>query len=117
MATLMMALPIHPGQADAARAFAKECVGPRYAEYDASERRIGIPVENWYLLRTRAGEFFVIQVEGEDLQSSLGAFISSQDPFDVWFKDQLRSFTGVNLNAGPPPAEVMAETLAEYKAR
>jgi len=114
VATLMMALPIQDGQADAARAFAQECVGPRYADYDASERRIGIPVENWYLLRVAGHDAFVIQVEGSDLQASLGAFIGSQEPFDRWFKEQVRAFTGIDLNAGPPPAETMAETLAEY---
>lgn len=116
MATLMMALPIHPGQEGAARQFAAQCIGPRYAEYDASERRIGIPVENWYLLNAPNGSQFVIQVEGPDLPSSLGAFIASQAPFDAWFKEQLHLFTGVDLNAGPPPAGMMAETLAEYKA-
>ena len=116
MATMLFALPIKSGQAEAARSFARECIGPRYAEYDASERRIGIAGENWYLLHTPSAELFVIQVEGADLMSSLGAFISSREPFDVWFKEQMLAFTGVDLNAGPPPNEAIAETLAEYKA-
>ncbi len=99
------------------RAFAQECIGPRYADYDTSEQRIGIQVENWYLQRNAAGQFFTIQVEGPDLMSSLGAFISSHEPFDLWFKEQLRSLTGTDLNAGPPPNEMLAETLAEYKAK
>jgi hypothetical protein len=117
MATMLFALPLSSGQAEAARTFAKQCVGPRYTEYDASERRIGIPIENWYLQRTSAGEFFMIYVEGPDLMSSLGAFISSREPFDLWFKEQLLALTGVDLNAGPPPNEMVAETLAEYKAQ
>jgi hypothetical protein len=117
MATLLFALPIKPGQAEAARVFAQECIGPRYADYDASEQRIGIQVENWYLQRNAAGQFFTIQVEGPDLMSSLGAFIGSRDPFDLWFKEQLASLTGIDLNAGPPPNEMVAETLAEYKAK
>jgi hypothetical protein len=117
MATLLFALPIKPGQTEAARAFAQECIGPRYADYDASEQHIGIQVENWYLQRNAAGQFFTIQVEGPDLISSLGAFISSREPFDLWFKEQLASLTGIDLNAGPPPNEMVAETLAEYKAK
>jgi hypothetical protein len=116
MATMMVALPIKSGQTEAARAFAKECIGPRLAEYDASERRIGIPVENWYLLPTPDGDRFVIQVEAPDLMSSLGAFMASREPFDVWFKERVLAFTGYDFNAGPPPAEMMAESLAEYKA-
>ena len=117
MATLLFALPIKSGQTEAARAFAQECLGPRYADYDASERRIGIQVENWYLQRLAADQFFTIQVEGLDLIVSLSAFISSRDPFDLWFKEQLAGITGIDLNAGPPPNEVVAETLAEYKAK
>lgn len=116
MHTLLVALPIKPGMSDAARAFAQECVGPRMADYDASEQRINIAVENWYLQHAPAGDLFAIQIEGPDLNASLGAFIASQDAFDLWFKQQLASFTGVDLNAGPPPADTMAETLAEYKA-
>jgi hypothetical protein len=116
MATVLFALPIKPGQADAVRTLTKACIGQRRPEFDASERRIGIQVENWYLQHTPSGELFAFQVEGPDLQSSFGAFIASQDPFDLWFKEQVSVLTGVDLNAGPPPAEMIAETLGEYKA-
>lgn len=115
MPTLLVALPIKPGMSDAARAFAQECIGPRMADFDASEQRINIPVENWYLQHMSSGDYFSIQIEGPDLNASLGAFIASQDTFDLWFKQQLAGFTGIDLNAGPPPADMLAETLAEYK--
>ncbi|HEX8994809.1 MAG TPA: hypothetical protein VF812_02130 [Ktedonobacterales bacterium] len=114
MATLLVTLPIKAGQADAARAFAAECVGRRFADYDASERRIGIPMENWYLQRVGGSEYFVIVLDGPDLNASLGAFIGSHDPFDLWFKERMLEISGVDLNAGPPPADAMAETLAQY---
>jgi hypothetical protein len=117
MATMLFALPIRSGQTEAARAFAQECIGPRSAEYAASGQRIGIQVENWYLQRNSAGEFFTIYVEGPDLMSSFGAFISSREPFDLWFKAQILALTGIDLNAGPPPKEMFAQTLAEYKAK
>ena len=116
MTTMLLTLPIRPNQTEAARAFAQECLGPRYSEYDASERRIGINIENWYLQHLSSGEFFAIHADGPDLQSSLGTFISSREPFDLWFKQQLHALTGVDLNAGPPPNEMIAETLAEYKS-
>jgi len=116
MATILFALPIKAGQTEAVRAFARDCIGPRYAAYDASERRIGIGVENWYLQRTFAGELFAVQVEGADLQASFAAFIASREPFDLWFKERVLALTGVDLNAGPPPAELIAEMLGEYKA-
>jgi hypothetical protein len=114
MPTLLVTLPIKPGKEKAARAFAQECIGPRYTDYDASEQRIGLRAENWYMQHTGAGAHFVIQVEGPDVPASINAFTSSRDPFDQWFKEELLALTGVDLNAGPPPAEMVAETLAEY---
>lgn len=116
MATLLVALPIKAGQTEAARAFARECIGPRFTEYDASERKIGIPVENWYLLPGADGDRFVIQVDAPDVMGSVGAFIASRDPFDVWFKERVLAFTGYDFNGGPPPREMIAESLAEYRA-
>ena len=116
MPTTLIAIPIKPGQTDTARAFAQECIGPRFSDYDASERRINIPVENWYLQRMGDTEFFAIYIEGQDLNASIGAFLASQDPFDLWFKARMLEITGVDMNAGPPAPEAIAETLAEYKA-
>lgn len=114
MATMLITLPIMPGQTDAARAFAAECIGPRYADYDASERRIGLQAENWYLQHTPAGDTFVIQIEGPDPMASVGAFVASQDAFDVWFKQRMLALTGVDLSNVPP--QMIAQTLAEYKS-
>jgi hypothetical protein len=112
--TLLLSVPIKAGQSDIARAFAHECVGPRLADYDASERRINITTENWYLQRIGDVDHFTLYIEGPDLNASLGAFIASRDPFDMWFKEQFLGFTGVDLNA-PPPDGVAAELLAEYR--
>lgn len=114
MATTLLAFPVLPGQTDAARAFAQECVGPRFGEYDASERRIGITVENWYLLHGAGGDQFVVQIEGADLDGAIGAFMASTEPFDVWFKQQFAAITGYGFD-GPPPANAQAETLGEYR--
>jgi hypothetical protein len=114
MPSMLIWLPIQPGQTAAAHAFAAECIGPRYADYNVSERRIGVRIENWYLQHTPTGDNFIIQMEGFDLNASVGAFIASQDPFDVWFKQRVREFTGIELSALPP--EMIGETLAEYPA-
>ena len=114
MPSTLIWLPLKPGQTEATRAFAAECIGPRYAEYDASERRIGIHAENWYLQHTPTGDTFVIVIEGPDLNASVAAFVASQDPFDVWFKQRMLELTGIDFSAVPP--EMIGETLAEYPA-
>lgn len=67
MASMLFALPLKAGQMQAAHTFAEECLGPRFAEYQASEQRIGIQEENWYLQHNATGEWFTIYVEGPDL--------------------------------------------------
>lgn len=116
MAAALLVLPIQPGQADAARAFARECLGPRYKDFDTSERRLGIPAESWYVLHSPSGEKFAIYVEANDVNSSVSAFIASQEPFDLWFKQQMRAITGYGFD-GPPPDGALAETVGEYSAR
>lgn len=115
MATALLVLPIKSGQSDAARAFAQECLGPRFKDFDTSERRIGIPAESWYVIHSPSGDQFAIHIEGTDLNSSVGAFIASQDPFDLWFKERVHAFTGYGFD-GPPPDGAMAETVGEYTA-
>ena len=115
MPTILFALPIKPDHAAAARAFIQECAGPRCAAHDASEHERGIRSESWYLQHTPAGALFTCYAEGPDLQTGFGALIASRQPFDLWFKHNLFVLTGIDLNAGPPPAAMIAETLAEYK--
>lgn len=114
MPNMLIWLPLRPGQAESARAFAAECVGRRYADYDASERRIGIHAENWYLQHTPTGDNFVIVIDGPDLGASVGAFVASQEPFDLWFKQRIRELTGIDFAHLPP--EMLGETLAAYPA-
>jgi hypothetical protein len=113
MPTMVVSLPVKPGQSDAVRAFTQECVGPRYADFDASERRIGLRRESWHLLPVHGGHQFVFYIEGTDLASSVSAFVASQEPFDVWFKAGVLALTGVDFASIPPTA--VAETLAEYR--
>lgn len=116
MATVLFALPVKSGQSDAVRAFCRECVGPRYADFDTSERRINVVAEHWYLQKTWSGEVFTFVVEGPDLDTTFASFIASKDPFDLWFKERVAALTGIDLNAGPPPADMIAETLADYQS-
>jgi hypothetical protein len=112
MSSMIVSLHVKPGESDAVRAFTQECVGERYADFDASERRIGLRRESWHLLSTPGGDQFVFYIEGADLASSVSAFVASQDPFDMWFKERVLALTGVDFTA--IPATAVAETLAEY---
>jgi hypothetical protein len=109
MATIAMALPILSGKSDGVREFMSEVAGPKLAEFETSEARIGIVREGWFLQPTPMGDLAVVHAEGDDPVASLGAFIASDDPFDVWFKQQILELTGVDLTQAGPPIETLLD--------
>lgn len=108
------ALPILPGKTDAARAFMNELETTRRDEYVASEQRIGIEREFWFLQQTPQGDMYVAYMESPDFGRALEMFSSSQDAFDVWFKVQLLGATGLDLNV--MPSGPLSELLSSYES-
>jgi hypothetical protein len=106
------ALPVIPGQSDAARRFFTELEMERKQEYVTSERRIGVSHELWFLQPTPNGDLLVAYIESPDAANALRLFSQSQDAFDQWFKQQLAAVTGVDLN-NPPPWP-LSERLSTY---
>jgi hypothetical protein len=111
----LFALPIQADQSDAARDFLRELEIDRKAEYDASEQRLGITKEVWALQQTPMGELFVVFFQSPDIGASVSQFVGSQDEFDQWFKQRVRTTTGVDLNV-PPPGP-LSEILSVYESR
>jgi hypothetical protein len=86
----------------------------RKADYAASERRIGISKEVWFLAPLSDSGQLVGYMESDDFNTSLGQFVQSQEEFDLWFKRRLADCTGLDLNT--PPAGPMPELLSSYSA-
>ena len=63
MDPVCLVMPILPGKTAAARAFLRDLDGPRKAEFDRSERRIGISKELWYLASLPTGDQLVGYME------------------------------------------------------
>lgn len=113
MASMSMALPVKPGKREALKAFCKTTTGEKLADFEASERRVGLTREAWYLNQTPMGDLAIVWVEGSDPIEALVNFVKSREPFDVWFKEQVLDITGVDLNQ-PPPA--LPERLYDWSA-
>lgn len=114
MDQVCFALPILPGKTEDARAFQQELDGPRKADYAASEQRIGITREYWFLQPSPQGDLLLAYIESPDFDTALGQFVGSQDAFDQWFKQRLADVTGVDLN-NPPPGP-LSELVSSYEA-
>jgi hypothetical protein len=108
------ALPIHDGKVAAARAFLQDLESQRRAEYAASEQRLGITKEVWAIQQTPMEELFVVFFQASDIFGAVAQFVVSHDAFDLWFKEQVKNTTGVNLNVPPPGA--LSDILSVYEA-
>jgi hypothetical protein len=115
MERMCLLLPIRPGRRDELVEFMHEINGPLHRELGATEQRIGVTREVFFLAGGGDRDQLVIYLEGESLADSLEAFIDSREPFDVWFKERFAVCTGVDLNDPPPlePAELLAAYAAE----
>lgn len=112
MERMCLTIPIRPGRRSDLVGFMHEVDGPRHGELGATERRIGITREVFFLADGGDHDRLVMYLEGESIGDSLGSFIASREPFDLWFKERFAACTGVDLN-DPPPLEP-AELLAAY---
>ncbi|MDP9370514.1 MAG: DUF6176 family protein [Chloroflexota bacterium] len=112
---ICVVFPILPGKTEEARAFQRELDTERKADYDRSERRIGITKEYWFIASVPGGDQLVVYMESQDFNQALGQFVQSQDDFDQWFKRRLAEVTGVDLN-NPPPDMQLPELVSSYEA-
>jgi hypothetical protein len=115
MERMCLTIPVRPGRRDELVEFMREVDGPRHDELGTTERRIGVTREVFFLAAGGDHDLLVMYLEGESLGDSLGSFIASREPFDVWFKERFAACTGVDLNDPPPlePAELLAAYAAE----
>jgi hypothetical protein len=109
-----VAFPVLAGQSGAARTFMNQLDAERRAEYDQSERRIGITKEVWFLAALPSGDHLVGYMESHDFQSAFGQFAASKQPFDAWFKQQFLAVTGFDFEH-PPANMQMPELLSFYQ--
>jgi len=110
-----LVVPILPGKVDQMRAFYREVEGARRGAYEESERRLEITKEVAFLAQTEAGELAVIYIEAADFENAFGQFVASQGEFDLWFKDQVREISGLDLN--DPPEMALPEMLSVYSRK
>lgn len=112
MDRMCLSVPVRSGRREELVEFMREVGGPRHEELASTEQRIGITREVFFLAHGDGHDQLVLYLEGESIGDSLGGFIASREPFDLWFKERFATCTGVDLN-DPPPLEP-AELLAAY---
>ncbi len=119
MPGIVLTFPILPGKVEAWRRFCQEMVGSRSTLYEASRRRLGITRERMALAENSFGAAAVTTLEAPNIGRALGQIISSNLPFDLWYRERLEELHGVNLTryqqfAEPEPPALPRELLFEW---
>lgn len=85
---MALCAPLAPGATERARAFVADAY--HRDEFTASRRRLNVSEELITLQSTPQGDIVGIYIEGDDPQKGNAGFAASQEPFDLWFKEELR---------------------------
>jgi hypothetical protein len=109
MQTIAFAAPILPGKTQSDRDAMESVVqGDRHADFKASRKRAGITREAAWIQNTPNGDVAVVVIEAPDVQASMGALATSQEPFDRWFREHIKDVHGMDMAEGfPPPEQVL----------
>ena len=114
MASLAMTLPLLPGKTEGWRRWAQEMSMARRSEFQASRKRLGIIQERSFLQHTPQGDVVILSLEARDITQTLGGLATSQDPFDVLFRQKTEEFFGLDLTQ--PPSGPLPETVLDWRA-
>ena len=109
MALMAVAFPIAPGKTDEWKKFIAELNGPKRADFVASRKGLAVR-ERTFLQPTPMGDLVVVTLEGDTPAQSFGKFVSSTDPFTVWFLAKVKEIHGIDLTqaaSGPMPELVI----------
>lgn len=110
--------PVKPQDIENLRQLGAALEHDRRAEYVQSERRIGVEREVFFLWERPEGSYCVMFMQGDDLESTIKDFNASNDPFDIWAREQLFrvSNTWPDPIWGSFPTPGVLETISVYDA-
>jgi hypothetical protein len=109
MQSIAFVVPVLPGKTETDRAAMISCWrGERREAHARARRRLGISREAVFIQPTPDGDVAVVYMESDDLDTALKGVATSDDAFDVWFREHVKDVHGVDLAAGfPPPEQIM----------
>ena len=115
MASMAFVAPTLPGGTEKLRLLAQELQGRKRSEFEDFLRRMKATREEWFIQSTPQGDMVIVYMEGEDLEQNFRAFADSQEPFDLWFKEQAKLVHGIDFNE-PPSAPFPELVLSSQSA-
>ena len=96
--------PIKPNKVADWKRYVGEMKTSRNADLKASRGKMGLTKEEVWLQHTPMGDFAVVYWEAPDIGKVLHQLLTSDAPFDKWFRDHvLIEVHGMDPAAPPPP--------------
>ena len=92
MQTIVDINPLKPGKLEAYKAFTKEFLGSRRAEFEGMLKRYGLHTAEAFYHKIKDVDFvIVVHYAEDDARERLKSFATSTHPMEQWFVKQLES--------------------------
>ena len=119
MSMIVMAMPIPPEKYAEWREAMSKFAGSRSGEYTAARTRQGVIRQGVFVHHTPQGPMEIMVMEADDPGRALQLMATSEEPFDVEFREFLMNIYGLDLTEPPPgpPPEKVLEWSAPVPAR
>ena len=107
----LVLVPIVDGKLDAWKSFNEEMKsGSKKEDFNDLNQRYQLTRHNVWYAETPGGPMAVVLQEGPGSDEFMQALAQSNHSFDVWMKEQITEFHGMNFNEpppGPPPQKLI----------
>jgi len=100
MSEASMVFPVLPGKREVLNAFVKALTSEWRAQYDRAKHTVRS--ESWFFQSTAQGDFVIMHLSAIDPDAVFAGLATSQEPFETWFREQVKDITGVDLCVPPP---------------
>ena len=115
MERVVRAFPVLEGKRDQLERFLQELTTTRDQETSAFYRKYGVVRESAFLQKTAHGEILIVVTDLDAVEAAFSTYGASQEKFEAWFKECVREFSGIDLNADPrgPHAQCLLDWKVE----
>ena len=99
-----MAIPIKPDKVETWKSWCGELTGPRKAEFDDMNQRLGLTTHGaWHQANPDGSNLAVVVIDGPGAETFLGKMATSENAFDQWFRTSIEDIHPMDFSAPPPP--------------
>ena len=98
----LVVVPIKEGKVEAWKSWNGKMLNEKKSEFEDLSKRHGLTRHNVWLAQTPAGAMAVVLHEGPGAETFMQNLAKSTNSFDVWMKESIEDFHGMDLAAPPP---------------